>query len=263
MVAGPMAAAAESLNYSPIAGMGRWMGYIAGGMMSVSALYSLRLHIPGLRRIGSSTTWFSFHVVFGLAGPMLALLHTDLQIFSPMERPYVTTLWWSIVLIVISGVAGRFLYTAIPKLEHVVKKQKKDLDEGIQAAADQWSSMTKSANVLQQFMKAQEKSMERGSSAEGKSAFGFMRFILNSELQRFTAGLSLRFRILGSMKNRKLRRATIAAMSRRVALERRMEFYEMARRLLSWWRSLHIALSIIMFLLLFYHVASSVYVVGW
>ena len=48
------------------------MGYIGAGMMILSALYTLRLHVPGLRKIGSSRTWFDFHVVFGLAGPMLA-----------------------------------------------------------------------------------------------------------------------------------------------------------------------------------------------
>lgn len=259
-IEGPLAASKLVLTYQSVTGMGRWMGYIGAAMMIVSALYTLRLHVPGLRRIGSSKAWFDFHVVFGLAGPVLALLHTNLRL---AEWRFVTVLWWCIPAIVIAGLVGRFIYTAIPKLEVGTEKERKRLDEGIRQVADQWASMTMSANVLQQFLKAEEKTQQkRSSEGAGKGMLGFIGFLVASEIGRISAELALRFKTMGSMKNAKLRRTTIKLMSRRAVIERRVQFYAVAKRLLAIWRHIHIAISILMFVLLSLHVAISIYAVG-
>lgn len=261
---GPVAASSLSLRFTAVTGFGRWLGYFGAGMMVLSALYTLRLHLPGLRRIGNSKTWFDFHVVFGLAGPLLSLLHTDMNIFNPMERPLVVSLWWCVTAIVLTGLIGRYLYTLIPKLEASTERERKKLDAGIQAVADQWAAMTMSANVLAQFLKAQEKTAEaRNFDAENKSVFAFVAFAVTSELSRLSAELSLRFKTMGKMRNKKLRRTTIKLMSRRSVIDRRMQFYGLAKRMLAQWRGIHIGISIVMFLLLAAHVTFSVYAVGW
>lgn len=263
-VDGPLVAESLRLSFTGVAGMGRWIGYVAAVMMIVSALYSLRLHVPGLRRIGSSKTWFDFHVVFGITGPVLALLHTDMNVFSPIERPIVTALWWFVVAIVLSGLVGRFLYTAIPRFEASTERERRRLDAGIRKVADQWTAMTMSANVLAQFMKAQEKAQGRkGSAGEGKGALAFLGFLLESEFERVRSEVALRFRTLGDMRDSRLRNATIKLMSRRAVIERRMQFYGLTKRLLALWRSIHIGVTIFMFVLLMAHVAISVYATGW
>ncbi|MCK6549404.1 4Fe-4S dicluster domain-containing protein [Myxococcota bacterium] len=262
-VQGAEAASKLVLTYAAVSGMGRWMGYVGSAMMTLSALYTLRLHVPGLRKIGSSKTWFDFHVVFGLAGPVLVLLHTNLNVFQLLSRPLVTGLWWCVPAVVLSGLVGRFLYTAIPKLEHHTEKEKKRLDEGIKAVADQWASMTQHANVLHQFLKAQEKTQDkRENEAEGKGLLGFLWFLLQSEVGRISAELALRTKTMGKMRNAKLRNMTIKLMSRRSVIERRMQFYGVAKRLLALWRHIHIAISILMFVLLAIHVAISIYAMG-
>lgn len=261
---GPAAAEATRLGYTAVSGMGRWMGYLGAGMMVVSALYTLRLNVPGLRRVGNSRTWFDFHVVFGLAGPALTLLHTDFHIFNVLERPLVTSLWWCTLAIVLSGVVGRFFYTAIPRLEAGTEREKRRLDEGIQQVADQWASMTMSANVLAQFLKAQEKMKERDQvDPESMGAFGFIVFLIKSEFERLQAEAQLRTKTMGGMRNKKLRNTTIKLMSRRSVIERRMQLYGIAKRLLAQWRGIHIGISIFMFVLLVAHVGISVYAMGW
>ena len=261
---GPMAAKTLELEFVSRSGMGRWMGYVAGAMMIISALYSLRLHVPGLRRIGNSKTWFDFHVVFGLAGPVLALLHTDMNVFRPIERPYVTALWWFVTAIVVSGLVGRFLYTAIPKFEASTERERRRLDEGIRKVADQWGAMTMSANVLAQFMKAQQKAQGGLGRVDDDAGLGaFLGFLVKSEFERIRSEMALRFRTLGEMRNAKLRSATIRLMSRRSVIERRLQFYGLTKRLLAIWRSIHIGVTILMFVLLIAHVATSVYATGW
>ncbi len=259
---GSMAAASLKLPYTPVSGLGRWLGYIGAAMMTISALYTLRLHVPGLKRVGNSKIWFDFHVVFGLTGPILSLLHTDFSIFAVAERPLVTSLWWCVTFIVVSGIVGRFLYTWIPKLEASTQRERRKLDDGIQQVADQWASMTMSANVLAQFLKAQEKSeVQPGGSDVG--LWSFTVFLVKSEISRLKGEWALRTKTMGHMQNRKLRRTTLRLMSRRSVIERRMQFYDVAKRLLSQWRGIHIGVSIIMFVLLVAHMAISIYAVGW
>ncbi|MBI4815027.1 MAG: 4Fe-4S dicluster domain-containing protein [Deltaproteobacteria bacterium] len=258
LLAGADAAAKLTLKYTAGFGMGRWMGYIGGGMMIVSALYTLRLHVPGLRRIGGSRTWFDFHVVFGLAGPALALLHTNLHVLSWY---WVVWLWWAVVVVLLSGVVGRYLYTALPKAEFAANRAKTRLDEGIQKAADQWSSMTMSANVLQQFLKAQEKN-EEVREEDDMGAIGFLGYLVSTELKSISAAISLRFGLLGEMKDTKLRKTAIELMGQRAKIERRVRFLGAVRKLLAKWRAFHIAVSVVMFVMLVAHVAISIWAVG-
>ncbi|MFO0722203.1 MAG: 4Fe-4S dicluster domain-containing protein [Myxococcota bacterium] len=255
---GPGTARAMVLTMEAASGMGRWMGYLGAGMMVVAALYTLRLNLPGLRRLGSSKTWFDLHVVFGIVGPILSLLHTNLHVF---QLYWVTILWWAVVLVVLSGLVGRYLYTAVPRLEMESERSKKSLDDGIKAAADQWASMTRSANVLQHFLKAQEKT----AALEAGRTLGSLELVwmlLSSELRRIRAAVTIRTRLLGSMKNAKLKRAALHLMQRRGEAERRAKLIGLAKPLLAKWRAIHIAISVVMFLLLIAHVAISIWAVG-
>jgi Fe-S-cluster-containing hydrogenase component 2 len=248
------------LGWSAAVGVGRWLGYAGAVMMIVSALYTLRLHVPGLRRLGSSKTWFDFHVVFGLAGPVLGLLHMSFKIF---ETYWVTLLvWWPVFLVVLSGVVGRFIYTAIPRAELATDKDKKALDRGIQDVADQWSSMTVSANVLQQFLKAQEKHEELSEPKSGLGLVAFLRELAIGEIRRIRGAKALRTRLMGQMKNERLRATAIKLMARRATVERRTEMLGVARRLLTQWRAYHIGVSILMLIALLAHIALSIYATG-
>lgn len=259
VVEGPVVASKLVLTYAAVSGLGRWMGYLGAGMMVVAALYTLRLHIPGLRRVGSARTWFDFHVVFGISGPILSLLHTNLNIFSLY---WVTALWWAVFLVVMTGLVGRYLYTMVPRLEAATERDRKQLDDGIKVAADQWASMTTTANVLQHFLKAQEKTAEREKASGGLSGFGLFAWLLQSWVREAKASLALRYRLLGQMKNAKLRSTAIELMRQRARVERKTKLLGVAKPLLARWRALHIGITVAMFVLLVAHVAISIWAVG-
>ena len=251
------------LLLTPVQGFLRWLGYIGAGMMIISALYTIRLHVPVIRRVGGARTWFDFHVVFGLAGPALSLLHTNFSVLDFASRPLVVTLWWSVFGIVVSGLLGRFFYTAIPRLEAAAERERTELDRGIRSVADEWSSMTMSANVLAQFMKAQEKTGATADALEELSPLAAFRELLQSEVRRLKSRWTLRQRTLGGMKNEALRETTLRLVSQRAGVERRVALYSVAKRLLGWWRGIHIAVTLLMFVLLVAHVAIAVYATGW
>ena len=162
----------------------------------------------------------------------------------------------------VTGVVGRFIYTAIPKVEMSASQDKRNLDKGIQDVADQWSSMTVSANVMNQFLKAQEKQEEKDQDLN-MGLFSFAKFLFRSELRRRQGVTELEERVLGQLKNQKLKQTALELMTRRAQVERRTQVIGVARRLLTLWRAYHIGLSLVLLIALTVHIVFSIYVTGW
>jgi hypothetical protein len=78
-------------------------------MLLTASLYSLRK----LRRDaswGSTAAWLKVHMVTGLVGPYMVLLHTSMKFNGLAGLAMLLT-----VVVVISGLVGRYLYTRVPR----------------------------------------------------------------------------------------------------------------------------------------------------
>lgn len=86
------------------------LGYalgIAGGVaMLLLFAYPLRKRVRALQQLGSARPWFVVHMVLGIAGPLLILLHSGFRIGSLNAGVAL----WSMLIVAGSGVVGRFLY---------------------------------------------------------------------------------------------------------------------------------------------------------
>lgn len=86
------------------------LGYalgIAGGVaMLLLFAYPLRKRVRALQQWGSAKPWFVVHMVLGIAGPVLILLHSGFRIGSLNAGVAL----WSMLIVAGSGVVGRFLY---------------------------------------------------------------------------------------------------------------------------------------------------------
>ncbi|MFG6468173.1 hypothetical protein [Roseateles sp. BYS87W] len=86
------------------------LGYalgIAGGVaMLLLFAYPLRKRVRALQQLGSAKPWFVVHMVLGVAGPVLILLHSGFRIGSLNAGVAL----WSMLIVAGSGVVGRFLY---------------------------------------------------------------------------------------------------------------------------------------------------------
>ena len=78
-------------------------------MLMTETLYSLRKRSRSVRW-GRMATWLQLHIFTGLVGPFMVLLHTSWK-FNGLAG--VTTLFT--VIIVISGIVGRYIFTRIPR----------------------------------------------------------------------------------------------------------------------------------------------------
>ncbi len=78
-------------------------------MLMTETLYSLRKRSRSVRW-GRMSYWLEFHIITGLVGPFMVLLHTSWK-FNGLAG--VTTLLT--IIIVVSGFIGRYIFTRIPR----------------------------------------------------------------------------------------------------------------------------------------------------
>lgn len=86
-----------------------WLGVAGGSAMLVTFLYPLRKRVPVMRHWGAAKYWFAIHMVCGIGGPLLVILHTGYAIGSINAAVALT----SMLLVAGSGIVGRFIYLHI------------------------------------------------------------------------------------------------------------------------------------------------------
>lgn len=92
--------------YTPGSDTGYYLG-LAGALMMLALLgYPLRKRVRLLSSAGRVSRWFSAHMVLGVAGPTLILLHCTLH----WRSLNAAIAFWCMVIVAGSGLLGRYLY---------------------------------------------------------------------------------------------------------------------------------------------------------
>jgi hypothetical protein len=90
----------------PDSGAGYWIG-VAGALVILSVLfYPWRKKNARSTRWGKIAKWFKFHMVMGVLGPALIIIHSNFTLKSINATVAMATM----LFVVASGIIGRFLY---------------------------------------------------------------------------------------------------------------------------------------------------------
>ena len=89
--------------------LGYWIGVAGGAGMVLLLTYPLRKRWRPVRNLGATKSWFALHMMLGIAGPLLIVVHSTLN-FGSLNA---TVAFGSMVLVAASGIVGRFLYGRI------------------------------------------------------------------------------------------------------------------------------------------------------
>lgn len=124
---------------------GRDIGYalgLTGGTMTLGLLlYPMRKRLRIMQDWGALKYWFRFHMIGGIAGPLLVMFHSTFQIGSPNAAVALVCM----LLVVGSGLVGRFLYRQIHRglygSQLTLKELQQDLEKNLDALEPQlqWS----------------------------------------------------------------------------------------------------------------------------
>jgi hypothetical protein len=104
-------------------GLGYWLGIIGSLMMLLLLLYPLRKRARFLRGLGRVPAWFRSHMFLGIIGPTLVVFHANFQSHSLNA----TVALFFMLIIVASGIIGRYLYSKIHKGLYGAKAEIKEI----------------------------------------------------------------------------------------------------------------------------------------
>ena len=90
-------------------GWGYALGIIGSTMMVLLLLYPARKRSRWLRGVGSIRHWFRWHMILGVLGPLLVVLHCNFSLGSLNSRVAL----FATLIVAFSGVIGRYLYAGI------------------------------------------------------------------------------------------------------------------------------------------------------
>lgn len=131
----------QSHPYSSGRGIGYALGACGGSLMLGLLLYPLRKRIRAMQNWGKLKYWFQFHMLGGIVGPLLIMFHSAFRIGSPNAAVAMSCM----LLVVASGLVGRFLYRKIHHGLYGSKLTLQELQQSLDRSLDalepqlQWS----------------------------------------------------------------------------------------------------------------------------
>lgn len=94
--------------------LGYWIGVAGGVTMLLLFGYPMRKYLRFMRNWGRGAVWFSIHMVLGIAGPLLILLHSTFRIGSLNAGVALIAM----LVVASSGIVGRFIFVHIHRGLH-------------------------------------------------------------------------------------------------------------------------------------------------
>lgn len=84
-------------------------GLTGGILMLLTLVYALRKRIKFMKKLGNMEGWYYFHLIGGVGGPFIIIFHSAFSLRSINS----TMAFVAMMLVVISGLIGRYIYTRI------------------------------------------------------------------------------------------------------------------------------------------------------
>lgn len=211
-------------------------GYVGAILMLISVLYAPLRRLRVFRRIASNTMWFDFHMMAGTMGPMFILLHSALKLDN-----WVSSAFWSMIIVVVSGVIGRYLYTQVPDLLNGRELEDLDHQRAFTRLRSQYPAAMGEADRM---LGAQrDRAMMVGQRARLLGAFWW---IVLQDVGRPARWLHRRALFARANVPRKVARELSQRTGRLLLFERRRVLVPRAQLLLHTWKKVHVPFSIVM-----------------
>ena len=216
-------------------------------MLLTETLYSLRKRSRNARW-GKTANWLKFHIFMGLVGPFMVFLHTSWKLNGIAGVVTLLT-----IIVVLSGIVGRYIYTAVPRTADGAEMETAELEAQI-AASDERIKMWVAARpqlaaILEQHLSTVPDTAHLGPMA----VLG--RWMIEWEARRTWQ----RERRQADSQIRAQLKEIEEMIRRKETLRRQIASLAMARRMLSVWHAVHIPIGMALFTAAFIHIGGALY----
>lgn len=232
--------------YEPGDDLGYYMGLVGALMMATLLVYPLRKRFRFMRNWGPMRHWFRYHMVFGIGGPILVLLHSTYRI----ESLNAAVALFSMALVAASGLIGRFIYV---RIHHGLYGRRASLAE-LQALSGLANRDMRSQLFFSPEVEAELQAFEQSALASTRSGAGRLlellwlgpkaRLLYWRALPRLRRDLKIRAEARGwdAEKTRRRQRKSRKLVSRYLRAILRVTQFHVFERLFSLWHVVHVPL---------------------
>jgi len=230
----------------PSGAWGHGFGIIGTVMMIVGVgVYMIRKRYRKFFNVGYLKHWLEFHIFLCSVGPVLVLYHTAFKFGG-----IVSVSFWSMVLVVLSGVVGRFIYLQIPRS---IQGQELSINElnsmKEELALKIRSVLSEDSATLAGFESIS--SSDRYKSLKLLTSIGF--FIRDYfKTKQLMSLFRKRMKLIGLNKSE--REELIEAAKSEIVIARRIALLRTFQKLFHWWHIFHLPFAISMFVIMVIHV---------
>jgi hypothetical protein len=249
LVTGLYLMAIRAIDTAPGALFGHLLGVVGFLLMlATEMLYSLRKRARG-RVYGRLSSWLQWHIVTGIVGSYMVLLHTAWRFNGLAGVVSLLT-----VVVVVSGFVGRYVYTAIPRTVDGAELSLADLEAQLAAGAARLEILAHPGSAVATtpaLSLIPPLSAPPGGPLGAVLARPIVEWQDRAALRRALKTLSSSDKATAD----ELRRL----LTERHQLLRQVEGLAVARRLLALWHTVHIPLGVALFLLAFIHIGAAFY----
>ncbi len=240
-------------------GLGYALGIIGGSMMLLLIVYPIRKQLKTARYLGSVPFWFRTHMLFGIAGPLAILYHSNFSTGSLNS----TVALFCMIIVAASGFIGRYFYTKIHYGLYGKKATLSGLLADIEREQGTMQVIYKVAPQLKDELKKYQSALKTKLTL-GESVGNF--FVLGPKIR--LAGLILPFRIGRIIRRHGDEHQWTAVHTRRFIKLARMHIryylqttikvceFSVYERLFALWHTLHLPLFIMMIITGIVHVVA-------
>lgn len=232
----PVAQILERVVFRPGDQLSTYCGLIGTGLMIIAAIYPIFRRIKLFRWMASNTMWFDFHLMAGTVGPMFIGLHSVLRLDS-----WVSAAFWSMVIVVLSGFLGRYLYTQVPEISSGVELEELDHERFFQQHRPRLT--VPMAEIDRELAVQRAKAQQVGQSPSMLKALWWLIF---QDIGRWPRTMARRGRLSQLGVDRKTRKELAKRAARMIVIARRQVVAPKAQLLLHSWKKVHVPFTIML-----------------
>lgn len=234
--------------YKPGKGLWHRAGWLGSGLMIVMMAYSLRKRIPFMMSLGRLEAWLNIHIFLGLIATVLVTSHTTLKLGG-----IVSICFWLMLITTLSGIVGRYIYVQIPR---GISGNELRIDEIDQIIREINTKLKKYPNV-DNLIESMTKSEEILAYGENKiNPLSLIILMVKRDIVNMRTLRRLKY-YLKSQSNISSKETLLllALCKEKVRLNKRLNLLSASHRIFHYWHILHLPISIIMFVIMFVHIA--------
>ncbi len=237
-------------SFKPAGIIGHGLGIIGTLMMIFMLGYSLRKRLRALHRWGRLSTWLNVHIYFGVIGPLLVVLHSSFKL-----NGIISISFWSMIIVMLSGIVGRYLYLKIPRdfsgEELTLQKVQQEAQQLAHHLQEQYAIEPRRLQLFLGDFHLRE--------MLNRNFLSLWFSLLLFDIQRKRIRHKIRHWLQQEGIPKEKQQQLVQLVWRRLEIEQKLILWNKIHQMFHYWHVFHKPFAIIMYLILVVHVAIAIW----